>query len=360
MRNPSRKPATVKVFTLFFLVLITLFMCSCENEGVSTEPKLGDRTFDGIYIGPTNGAVSIAGTPKFNKVVLCHQYNACIWYQVGTVDEDNGTVIWGANTEWTASMHVGDCAISPQVSVSDDGVVVCAFQTGNYSAVPAGKIYVGFGTISGNTINWGGFSYAGISGYFPSVAITRDGKYAVLVFQESSSGGAIYYSVTPINTNSNTMNWSAYSSFTAGHRPSIAMNDKDQLICIFNSWQDNGGLWYTAGQLYRNSSTIQTHGTYSFGSTTKSTWARPTVTMGDQVFGNDTSLYALASSSSDGVFERFYAGDIDQNGNVEWPASIMIDQWVSTASLTIGFNDNVIETYQDGNVSDKMYYFFYE
>jgi hypothetical protein len=357
MRYPSRIAATFKVLSTSFIVLIVLFLCSCEKDSVSTDSGLGDWHFDGIYIGPTWGSQSIAGTPNFNKVVLCHEYKDCIYYLVGTVDQDNYVVNWGGNNEWSASMHLGDGAISPQASVSDNGVVICAFQTCYYNGEPAGKVYVGVGTINGDSINWGSFTYAGISGYYPSVAITRDGKYAVLVFQESQNGGVIYYATTTINPNSNSLNWSAYNQFAMGYRPSIAMNNYDQLVAVFNSWGDSDGLWCTVNQFYRNSGTIAGLGECSFGGTSKTSYARPIVTMGDS--DGECSVYALATLSDVPTIEYFYAGNLAQNGNMTWGGSVAIDQWITSASLTNGFNNNVIEVYEDGNNANKMYYFFY-
>jgi hypothetical protein len=346
-----------KAFCLLIISLALVLICACEKDSVTPERLLGDWHFEGIYIGPTWGEPSIAGTPNLNKMVICHVYADRIYYLVGTVNSDHSSVNWSGNQEWSDSMR-GDGAISPQATVSDNGVVMCAFQTCYYNGQPAGEIWVGFGTISGDSIDWKGMSYAGISGYYPSIAITRDGKYAVLVFQGAEKGGNLYYAVTPVDTNSNSLQWGGYSVIGLGYRPCIAMNDQDQVVLVLNSYQSNDGLFYKTGQFHRESSTVSTGGTYSFGASDNTTHCRPIVTMGDFAYGS-TSVFALAPLSSEYVpgYERFYAGNLNQSGHLDWGGSVVIGSDITSASIGVGYGETTVETYEDAINASKMYYF---
>lgn len=350
----------LKASALVFFTLALILVCACENDTVTPQDQLSGWHFSGIYIGSTDGLLSVAGTPNYNKVVLCYEYNARVYYRVGTVNPGS-SVSWGGGSQFGNDAPSGDIVISPQVAVSDNGVVICALQTGYWNGTPAGKVWVGIGTINGNSINWLGWSYANIPGYYPSVAITRDGKYAVLVYQGSNNGGAIYYSVTPIDTNSNTLQWSASTQFAMGHRPSIAMNDKDQIICIFNSWQNNSGLWYTSGQFWRENSTLETFGTYSFGESDKTKIARPCITMGDQMAGQITDVFALAPQDPKYLpgEDTIYLGQMNQVSNMNWVGSEYIATWRTTASICNSYQNTMIEVYEDGNDPTKMYYFIF-
>lgn len=346
----------LKSFCGLLAALILLLICACEKDSVTPEDRLqGDWHFDGIYITHTDGQPSIAGTPNSNKMVICHEWGY-IYYTVGTVNSDYSSVSWSDSKEWSDSMR-GDGPITPQVTISDNGVVMCAFQTCYYNGQPAGQIWVGFGTISGDSIDWKGMSYAGISGYYPSIAITRDGKYAVLVFQGEEKGGNLYYAVTPVDTNSNSLQWGGYSVIGLGYRPCIAMNDQDQVVLVLNSYESNDGLFYKTGQFHRENSTVSTNGTYSFGASDNTTRCRPIVTMGD--FYNSTSVFALAPLSSEYSpgYERFYAGNLDQNGHLEWGGSIVIGTDMTSASISVGYGETSVETYQDFINPDRLYYF---
>lgn len=357
-RQSNRSNRVKTVVLCVFSLLLALF-CACEKDSVSTDPDgLGDINIYPIFLGNTLGEPSVASTPKTNTVVVFHDFGNGLYYHVGTLNPDNPSMSWGPNTEWSGSvMSGGEAACSPYATISNNGVVMCAFQTCTSSGLN-GHIYVGFGTISGSSINWSGLS--SISGYNPSIAITRDGQYAVLVWNDGATGANIYYSVTPVNTGSGSLQWSAPTQFARGYRPSIAINDMDQVICIFNSWQNNNGLWYVSGQFWRNYNTLETFGTYSFGSTYRNGLARPIVTLDDQTYGGDVIAIAPPSGIDGDEADVLYIGTMATNSNVEWQYNTYMGVWLKSSSICLAPEKTAIFVHQDGNDDYNMYYSFIE
>lgn len=369
MEHLSRKPVSMKVSFILFIILITLLLCSCEKDSVTDPDRLGgfgDINIDPIFLHNTLGDPSVASTPNTNTVVVFHEFHHSVWsensglyYLVGTLNADNPSMSWGSNTEWTGCVVPdGDAPCNPFVTISNNGVVMCAYQTCSSTGWD-GHIYVGFGTISGSSINWSG-CVGPISGYNPSIAITRDGKYAVLVWNDGPTGDNIYYSVTPVNTGSGSLQWSPYSLFARGYRPSIAINDKDQIIGIFNSWQNNGGLWYTSGQFWRENSTLETFGTYSFGSTYRNGDSQPIVALGDQNGGGTVIAIAPPSGTDGDESDVLYLGTMASNSNVEWQYNTDMGVWLKSSSICLAPLNTGIFVYQDGNDDYNLYYAFIE
>jgi hypothetical protein len=373
MKHPSRNPAAATL-SFMFIVLITLLLCSCEKDDGSSGPPNGTEYgphFDGIYIGQTAdghvGHVSIAGAVGTEKVVLMYEEAAWIYYYVGSITgiDSNPHIIWSNKTSYSDS-DLDETTVNPSVSISDNNVVACAFQTADYSGNPSGHIYAGIGTINGNSIDWNGFTYANISGYYPSISISRDGQYAVMVYQDSQNGGNLYYTATGVNASSNAITWSAGTFFAMGWRPAIAMNDKDQVITTFNSWQNNSGLWYSTGTLNRASLSVGWGSTHGF-----STSANKSDTMGGTSVGiSNYNAGGLGPAGSD-VFviypclqQEYYNyeyGAIDPDNGVEWQQPPYTnDTGAYTASVTIACQDTPLEVYQDATTPSKMYYFFYQ
>jgi hypothetical protein len=316
----------------------------------------GDYFNNPMLITKNGGPPAVAGTPNVNCIVLFIMNSVSITYYVGTADINNECVNWGSSSNWSTS---GTTAMWPSVGLSDSLVLAAAYSEGDYSGNLTGNIYTAIGTVSGQHINFG--SIEKFSGYYAATCITRDGTKAVLIYQSDKSGGSLYYRIGDINKGSNTANWGPAVYFTKGYFPSVAINDSNQVITVFNSYQNNNGLWYCSGTLNTQSNQIGFSGSISFGSAPKQ---GSSVALGNYADGGDyspsgTSLLAIFPDNSvNGSYYYYQFGFMDIENSVQMYPAEVNNYWVVNPRVGKVYAGAIIEVFQYGNNLNELYYYF--
>jgi Phosphatidylinositol-specific phospholipase C, X domain len=118
-------------------------------------------------------------------------------------------------------------------------------------------IWYRVGKLLGTTVKWGNTQAAGTNGYWPAVAISKEG-YVIVVYSNSSYGWGSeqFYQVGTINPNGDenqSINWKRTGlNWDGGFHTSIAMNDKGVIVSVHESNSlSNNQLYYRVGH-FRN------------------------------------------------------------------------------------------------------------
>jgi hypothetical protein len=114
-------------------------------------------------------------------------------------------------------------------------------------------IWYRFGKIDGTSVSWGRSQYSGFSGYWPTVAISREG-YILVVFSTkvNKSGSELQYRVGGmINPNEDVNQaivWRTGSLFwDRGFHASISMNDNGTIVGVHETHGSSKRLYYRVG-----------------------------------------------------------------------------------------------------------------
>ena len=253
------------------IVLATILAgFSCGSNGGSNPPPGGDFPFNTAIQYDTGIYPAVAGVENTNVVVEMHNDpdHEILYYHVGTVDADNCTMNWGpSQTNYLDG-------INPSISVSD-GAIVAEVHSGTANSTNGneadGSIWttIGIANVESNFIAWGSSQQIDSNAYYPSIAISRDSGIAVVVYQDNNKDGhetTLYYRVGTVDVVNQTINWGPRNGFTGGWQPSIAMNDRGDIVSVHNSWQENESLWYEVGALNTTNLTVSWGPTITFDS----------------------------------------------------------------------------------------------
>jgi hypothetical protein len=110
------------------------------------------------------------------------------------------------------------------------------------------------GTADGTSVRWSGSQGSGIAGYWPAVAISKEG-YVIVVHSDRrvKSGSDLYYQVgkiDPYGGTSQSIRWLTDPiHWDAGFHASIAINDKGVIVGVHEAGRGGSGLYYRVGHL---------------------------------------------------------------------------------------------------------------
>jgi hypothetical protein len=144
-----------------------------------------------------------------------------------------------------------DEGVQTSVALHVSGLVLEFHKT--QSAVESG-IWYHVGTLLGMSVTWGGSQYSGVSGYWPSVAISKEG-YVILVFsdQPTKNGSNLIYRVGKINPSGDhnqTITWLTESMhWDKGFHSSIAINASGVIVGVHETGHASDGMYYRVGHL---------------------------------------------------------------------------------------------------------------
>ncbi len=208
---------------------------------------------------------TVAGTEDTNVVVEMHEGYIGLTYVVGTVNIGNSSM------NWATSQGVNWDGVTPSISISNNSFVAEAHsgiqQSHNGNADGSIWTVLGIADVAGSTINWGPAQEVESSGYYsPSIAVSRDGKTAVLVYQQGQKGPNLYYRVGTVDNVNRKINWGPSSAYDTGMNVSVSMNDNGNIVAVHNSWQENPGVWYKVGKLDAENLTVNWGPTVCFNS----------------------------------------------------------------------------------------------
>jgi hypothetical protein len=103
-------------------------------------------------------------------------------------------------------------------------------------------------------VTWSGSQGADISGYNPSVVISKEG-YVIVASSNLSTklGSFLYYrvgKVDPYGGHNQTIHWLTHSiQWDAGFHQSMAMNDNGEIVQVHESGTGGDGIYYRVGHL---------------------------------------------------------------------------------------------------------------
>jgi hypothetical protein len=127
-----------------------------------------------------------------------------------------------------------DDGIKPEVAGHSSGLVLEFHQTnGPFDT----SLWYRLGTPDGTSVRWGGSQKSGTSGYWPGVAISKEG-YVIVVHSNKriKSGADLYYQVgkvDPYRGTDQSIRWlTDWIHWDAGFHASIAINDKGVIVGV--------------------------------------------------------------------------------------------------------------------------------
>jgi hypothetical protein len=174
------------------------------------------------------------------------------------------------NTLSFGSVSRYDKGVQMSVAAHSSGLFIEFHKTEAYNE---GTIWYQIGRSDGTKVVWGGSQKAGASGYWPAVAISKEG-YVILVLSDTKfkSGSILNYRVGKINLSGGvdqSIQWVTDSiHWDAGFHASIAINDNGVVVGVHESGHGTSGLYYRVGHFYPTSGnytvqwTIPTWGVY--------------------------------------------------------------------------------------------------
>ena len=305
---------------------------------------------------------AIAGVESANLLIEAHMNEGRFLYTVNTVDPNNARVNWGPQQD--ASKLVGR-AVSPAISVSNGGIVALAWPENNGGQT--GNLYTAIGTVYSQSIDFGGsqwFAYQSNGtpgpGYYPSVAISRDGKTVVVAYQDSGvyTGNPVHlwYRVGSVDIQNKRVNWGTARTFADGWAPSISINDRNQLVCVHNSWQKGTGMWYEVGTLNPAAQTVSWSSAVSFNQGNYYT----SVALGDVPPGLDQTTLVCVYPSRLGNHEFW----VEQGtlgappaSSVNWATSWDRGTMGAYPKVTYAYSNTFIEVHEAWNAASNALYY---
>jgi hypothetical protein len=135
------------------------------------------------------------------------------------------------------------------VAVNASGLVLEFHKSQNNAG-----IWYHFGKVEGASVTWGRSQHAGADGYWPAVAISKEG-YVIAVHsnKRQKSGADLYYQVGKIDPNGDqnqSITWlTGFIHWDRGFHASIAMNDNGVIVGVHETHGSSDSVYYRVGHL---------------------------------------------------------------------------------------------------------------
>jgi hypothetical protein len=151
---------------------------------------------------------------------------------------------------WTPSEEY-DQGVDTSLAAHASGIVLEAHQT---HTIAGRSLYYTLGRLNGTTLTWGGNRLLPFVGFWPNVAISKEG-YVIFVYSSGAykSDSRLWYAVgkiDPYGATDQTIQWLQDSILCdSGFHSSISINDNGTIVGVHESGSGGKGLYYRVGHL---------------------------------------------------------------------------------------------------------------
>lgn len=260
-----------------------------------------------IYLGSgleyDKGARTNIAMNANSQVIEVHknQTGTTLWYRTGYVDR--------GLLKWKGGAIKYDNGKDPSVAMNQHNTVVEVHKT---QSPFSSKMYYHVGHFNGNSISWGG-SHSYDKGSTPSVAVNRHN--VVVEVHKSQSKNELWYHVGTVNPSNKTINFGGSIKYDGGAKePTVALNNNNQVVLV-NETSGGGSLYYRVG-------TVNTHNkTLSLGPVRwYASGSCPAVTLSD-----DGTVYEIHREGGDWLYSK--KGKISGN-TINWTSNRKFDSGI--------------------------------